>query len=84
MCATQRPVVSKNDIILSFSASISFTQNATNPLPFLKLVTNNALKWGKEGWGGHIGVSIHVNLMDSHSCLIGEQPDHSQSETYAG
>ncbi|KAF7968929.1 hypothetical protein HWV62_28814 [Athelia sp. TMB] len=40
-----------------------FTQNATNAAPFLKIVTNNALKWGKEGWGGHIGANnlIKVN-----------------------
>ncbi|KZP28938.1 FAD-binding domain-containing protein [Athelia psychrophila] len=43
-------------------ASISFTQNATNPLPFLKLVTNNALKWGKEGWGGHIGANNLITV----------------------
>ncbi|KAF7971255.1 hypothetical protein HWV62_21584 [Athelia sp. TMB] len=44
-------------------ASVSFTQNATNAAPFLKIVTNNALKWGKEGWGGHIGANnlIKVN-----------------------
>jgi hypothetical protein len=39
------------------SASITFKQTATNPGPFLKIVTQTALRWGKEGWGGHIGVS---------------------------
>jgi hypothetical protein len=39
------------------SAAISFKQTTTNSGPFLKIVTQTALKWGKEGWGGHIGVS---------------------------
>lgn len=38
-------------------ASIAFNQTATNVAPWLKLATYNALKWSKEGWGGHVSVS---------------------------
>jgi hypothetical protein len=44
------------------SAFITFKQTATNPGPFLKIVTQTALRWGKEGWGGHIGVSPNFIL----------------------
>jgi FAD/FMN-containing dehydrogenase len=43
-------------------ASIAFNQTATNAAPWLKLVTQNALKWSKEGWGGHIGANTLINV----------------------
>ncbi|KAA1467757.1 FAD-binding domain-containing protein [Dentipellis sp. KUC8613] len=43
-------------------ASLKFPQTATNPLPFLRLVTDKALQWGQEGWGGHIGANMLINV----------------------
>lgn len=44
------------------AASIKFPQTATNAAPWLKLVVDNALKWGKQGWGGHIGAVNLINV----------------------
>ncbi|KDQ14876.1 hypothetical protein BOTBODRAFT_55073 [Botryobasidium botryosum FD-172 SS1] len=43
-------------------ASISFKQNATNPQAWLRLVVDNAKKWGSEGWGGHITAASLINV----------------------
>ncbi|EIM92699.1 FAD-binding domain-containing protein [Stereum hirsutum FP-91666 SS1] len=44
-------------------ASISFTQTSNNSREWFEIVVNNSLRWGNEGWGGHIGGNtlIHVN-----------------------
>ena len=44
------------------SAHIEFPANSTNMLPFMEIVVNNALKWGQEGWGGHITGNTLVNV----------------------
>ncbi|CAI7648041.1 unnamed protein product [Penicillium glandicola] len=44
------------------AASIQFTSNSTNMLPFMEIVVNNTLKWGEEGWGGHITGNTLVNI----------------------
>jgi hypothetical protein len=44
------------------SANIKFPANSTNMLPFMEIVVNNTLKWGKEGWGGHITGNTLVNV----------------------
>jgi hypothetical protein len=50
-----------------YSASISFNQTTTNAIPWLKIVTWTALRWSKEGWGGHINVSLASAVL---FCLI--------------
>jgi hypothetical protein len=73
------------------SASISFKQTATNPGPFLKIITQTALKWGKEGWGGHIGVSFkfvtffRVSLIQHHQAnnLVNVNPRLTLDEAQA-
>ena len=44
------------------SANIKFPGNCTNMLPFMDIVVNNTLKWGQEGWGGHITGNTLVNV----------------------
>ncbi|KAJ5800175.1 CAZyme family AA7 [Penicillium psychrosexuale] len=44
------------------AANIKFTSNSTNMLPFMEIVVNNTLKWGQEGWGGHITGNTLVNI----------------------
>ncbi|KXG47786.1 FAD-binding, type 2 [Penicillium griseofulvum] len=44
------------------SANIKFPSNSTNVLPFMEIVVNNTLKWGQEGWGGHITGNTLVNV----------------------
>lgn len=44
------------------SANIKFPGNSTNMLPFMDIVVNNTLKWGQEGWGGHITGNTLVNV----------------------
>ncbi|KAG0157785.1 hypothetical protein PDIDSM_1839 [Penicillium digitatum] len=44
------------------AAIIKFPANSTNMLPFMELVVNNTLKWGQEGWGGHITGNTLVNI----------------------
>jgi hypothetical protein len=52
---------------LENSAVINFNQTKTNAFPWLKIVTQTALKWAKEGWGGHIGVSLDVSSSAPYS-----------------
>jgi hypothetical protein len=40
------------------SAYIRYTQSGSNTFPWLNIVTRTALKWSKEGWGGHIRVNF--------------------------
>lgn len=44
------------------SANIKFPTTSTNMLPFMEIVVNNTLKWGQEGWGGHITGNTLVNV----------------------
>ncbi|KAJ5178275.1 FAD-binding type 2 [Penicillium coprophilum] len=44
------------------AANIKFPSNSTNMLPFMEIVVNNTLKWGQEGWGGHITGNTLVNI----------------------
>ncbi|KAJ6184164.1 hypothetical protein N7519_005465 [Penicillium mononematosum] len=44
------------------AANIKFPGNSTNMLPFMDIVVNNTLKWGQEGWGGHITGNTLVNV----------------------
>ncbi|KAJ5499009.1 FAD linked oxidase N-terminal [Penicillium expansum] len=44
------------------AANIKFPTNSTNMLPFMEIVVNNTLKWGEEGWGGHITGNTLVNV----------------------
>lgn len=40
-------------------ASIDFTSNSTNLIPFYGILVDNALTWASQGWGGHInGASV--------------------------
>ncbi|THH13439.1 hypothetical protein EW146_g6785 [Bondarzewia mesenterica] len=59
------------------AASIKFTQTSTNAAPWLKLVVNKTLQWGKEGWGGHIGA---VNLINVTPLLNLTQAQESLKE----
>ncbi|KAF9013840.1 FAD-binding domain-containing protein [Hymenopellis radicata] len=43
-------------------ASLSFTQTTDNARGFLKLVIDNSVKWGTEGWGGHISAHDLVSV----------------------
>ncbi|KAJ7818797.1 hypothetical protein B0H14DRAFT_3739564 [Mycena olivaceomarginata] len=43
-------------------AAMSFNQTATNYQPWLKLVVDEAYKWGTEGWGGHIQPTKLLNV----------------------
>ncbi|KAJ7291112.1 FAD-binding domain-containing protein [Mycena rebaudengoi] len=43
-------------------ASMLFPKTATNYQPFLKLIVDQSLKWGKEGWGGHMGPNNIINV----------------------
>jgi FAD/FMN-containing dehydrogenase len=44
------------------AANVKFPGNSTNVLPFMDIVVNNTLKWGQEGWGGHITGNTLVNV----------------------
>lgn len=41
-----------------YSANITFSPTDSNRAPFLKLLIDNSLGWGQEGWGGHMSVSL--------------------------
>ncbi|KII94006.1 hypothetical protein PLICRDRAFT_171694 [Plicaturopsis crispa FD-325 SS-3] len=43
-------------------ASVSFNQTATNVPGFMRILTDNATRWGKESWGGHIGATTLINV----------------------
>ncbi|KAJ5978032.1 hypothetical protein N7501_001374 [Penicillium viridicatum] len=44
------------------AANIKFPTTSANMLPFMEIVVNNTLKWGQEGWGGHITGNTLVNV----------------------
>jgi hypothetical protein len=52
---------------------MSFNHTATNYQPWLKLVVDEAYKWGTEGWGGHIQVRSFTCVFVSRAfpCLGG-------------
>ncbi|EKM56467.1 uncharacterized protein PHACADRAFT_207699 [Phanerochaete carnosa HHB-10118-sp] len=51
------------------AAIIEFPANLSNLVSWYELMVNNSLRWGQEGWGGHIvgGSLIHVNPLLNQS-----------------
>ncbi|EIN11189.1 FAD-binding domain-containing protein [Punctularia strigosozonata HHB-11173 SS5] len=43
-------------------AKVSFTSTVDSLSQFYNITISNALKWGREGWGGHISGSGFINL----------------------
>ncbi|EKM56474.1 uncharacterized protein PHACADRAFT_92497 [Phanerochaete carnosa HHB-10118-sp] len=51
------------------AAIIKFPANSSNLVSWYELMVNSSLRWGQEGWGGHIagGSLIHVNPLLNQS-----------------
>lgn len=43
-------------------ASVSYQATPSNVLPYLSLIVENSLKWGQEGWGGHVFANNFINV----------------------
>ncbi|KAI9666386.1 MAG: hypothetical protein M1821_004322 [Bathelium mastoideum] len=42
--------------------SLNFTATPTNTVPFMSLMVDSALRWAREGWGGHLGSHNLINV----------------------
>lgn len=68
------------------AAVMKFQRKGMNMLPFLDIIVNSSLRWGQEGWGGHINdasliyVSPLVTSMDQANQSMSEVAAYVRSQ----
>lgn len=61
-------------------AVMEFEKQGSNMVPFLDIVVNNSLRWGQEGWGGHVNDASFIYVTP---LLSVQQAEQSMSELAA-